>query len=91
MISSWWEFFIWTTYVGFLFQVQGSETETKMRDFNNSLIEACDVLRGIGDSETKCLEAFIDCKQLIDWLRKSMESKIHAVSSECYFNRHGIE
>ena len=67
--------------LGFLFQVQGSETETKMRDFNNSLIDACDVLKGIGDQETKCLEAFIDCKQLIDWLRKSMESKIQLVQN----------
>lgn len=46
-----------------------------MNEFDRSLIDACDVLRGIKDDHAKCLEEFINCKKLIDWLRKSMESK----------------
>lgn len=49
--------------------------DTKMNEFDSSLIDACDVLRDMKDEHTKCLEEFINCKKLIGWLRKSMESK----------------
>ncbi|XP_061169274.1 E3 ubiquitin-protein ligase rnf213-alpha-like [Saccostrea echinata] len=52
--------------------VQGAET--KMSEFDTSLIDACNVLRGMREEHAKCLEEFINCKQLINWLRKSMES-----------------
>lgn len=39
-------------------------------------MDACDILREIGPSETECLQEFINCKTLIDWLKKSMESKL---------------
>lgn len=47
-----------------------------MSDSNKSLMDACDILREIGPSETECLKEFINCKTLIDWLKKSMESKL---------------
>ncbi|XP_062591685.1 E3 ubiquitin-protein ligase rnf213-alpha-like, partial [Saccostrea cucullata] len=54
--------------------VQGTDSGAKMSEFNNTLIDACNVLKGIGEEEAKCLEQFINCKQLIEWLRTSMES-----------------
>lgn len=39
-------------------------------------MDACDILREIGPRETECLQEFINCKTLIDWLKKSMESKL---------------
>lgn len=71
------------------FQVQGKET--KMNEFDSSLISACDVLRGIKDEHAKCLEEFINCKQLIDWLRKTMESELSIfVHSEQILNLHNV-
>ncbi|XP_056014152.1 E3 ubiquitin-protein ligase rnf213-alpha-like isoform X2 [Ostrea edulis] len=54
--------------------VQGTGLDSKMNAFNTSLIVACDILKGIGEEETKSLEEFINCKQLIEWLRTSMKS-----------------
>eukprot|EP00105_Crassostrea_gigas_P007930 XP_011422347.1 PREDICTED: E3 ubiquitin-protein ligase rnf213-alpha isoform X2 [Crassostrea gigas] len=54
--------------------VHGTDSDSKMSDFNKSLMDACDILREIGPRETECLQEFINCKTLIDWLKKSMES-----------------
>lgn len=56
--------------------MHGTDSDSKMSDFNKSLMDACDILREIGPRETECLQEFINCKTLIDWLKKSMESKL---------------
>ncbi|KAK3585576.1 hypothetical protein CHS0354_036763 [Potamilus streckersoni] len=52
---------------------QENAAKKKMKEFDDSLLETCEFLEELTPEKTKCLNQFITCKRLVQWLRNSME------------------
>ncbi|KAK3585590.1 hypothetical protein CHS0354_036776 [Potamilus streckersoni] len=50
--------------------------ETKMKDFDDSLIQTCELLKDLTTPRSNCLEAVITSKNLLKWLRESMKGGV---------------
>ncbi|KAL3881511.1 hypothetical protein ACJMK2_027943, partial [Sinanodonta woodiana] len=47
--------------------------DKKMKEFDDSLLTTCGFLEDLTSEKTNCLDHFITCEPLIQWLRKSMK------------------
>ena len=43
-----------------------------MKDFDKSIMKTCHILQGIKQKESDCLNEFVKCGPLIEWLKESM-------------------
>ncbi|XP_053391301.1 E3 ubiquitin-protein ligase rnf213-beta-like [Mercenaria mercenaria] len=50
------------------------ENDMQMKAFDETLIATCESLRDLTKEQAECLKAFVDCTELISWLKKSMEN-----------------
>ncbi|KAL3881513.1 hypothetical protein ACJMK2_027945, partial [Sinanodonta woodiana] len=44
-----------------------------MKEFDEKLLKICELLELISSEKTRCLDHFIKCKRLVQWLRESMK------------------
>ncbi|WAR07197.1 R213A-like protein [Mya arenaria] len=49
-----------------------SERNFKLRDFNESLMKTCEILKHITKEKSNCLDAFVNSANLVKWLKESM-------------------
>ncbi|KAL3881512.1 hypothetical protein ACJMK2_027944 [Sinanodonta woodiana] len=52
---------------------QENAADKKMKEFDDSLLKTCEFLKDLTSEKTKCLDHFIYCKNLVQWLRESMK------------------
>ncbi|XP_052808691.1 E3 ubiquitin-protein ligase rnf213-alpha-like isoform X2 [Mya arenaria] len=52
--------------------VTHSERNFKLRDFNESLMKTCEILKHITKEKSNCLDAFVNSANLVKWLKESM-------------------
>jgi len=52
---------------------QYTDRSFKMSEFDESLMKACELLKDLTNDKTKCLKAFIDCQDVVMWLKESMK------------------
>lgn len=45
-----------------------------MNKLDEDLIKATVSLKGMTEKQVNCLEVFMDCKPLVEWVRESMKS-----------------
>ncbi|XP_060597648.1 E3 ubiquitin-protein ligase rnf213-alpha-like, partial [Ruditapes philippinarum] len=50
------------------------ETDQDMKSFNNTVMKACEFLKGLTPDKENCLKAFVKCGPLVQWLKESMET-----------------
>jgi len=48
-----------------------------MSAFDESLMTACAFLKHISPEERECIDAFIKCRAVVEWLRESMKEGIN--------------
>ncbi|KAL3881537.1 hypothetical protein ACJMK2_027969, partial [Sinanodonta woodiana] len=49
---------------------------TKMKDFDESLMQTCELLKDLTKARSSCLEAVITSENLLKWLRESMKGGV---------------
>ncbi|VDI83612.1 Hypothetical predicted protein, partial [Mytilus galloprovincialis] len=49
--------------------------DTVMKKLDNNLLTTCSILGGITQDRSECLQVFIKCKPLVDWIKESMPEK----------------
>ncbi len=65
-----------------LLQIKSSMKDVTLASIDSKLVEAGHFLNDILDKKSRkeCLEAFVECQDIIEWLRKSTKSKIFSIS-----------
>lgn len=53
---------------------QHGERDIKMKDFDEKLMQTCEFLKDVTEKRAKCLQAFVDCENLVQWLKQSMKT-----------------
>ncbi|CAG2215365.1 RNF213 [Mytilus edulis] len=54
-----------------IIKLTGGE-DTVMKKLDNNLLTTCSILGGITQDRSECLQVFIKCKPLVDWIKESM-------------------
>jgi hypothetical protein len=44
-----------------------------MKSFDESVMNACDFLKDLTPQREKCLNMFVQCRPLVQWLKESMK------------------
>ena len=63
-------------YLKQVFYLQLSGASLMMSEFNESFMVACDFLRDLTKEKTECINAFIKCQDVVDWLQESMKKSM---------------
>ncbi|XP_052062754.1 E3 ubiquitin-protein ligase rnf213-alpha-like isoform X2 [Mytilus californianus] len=54
-----------------IIKLTGGE-DTVMKKLDSNLLDTCSILGGITQDRSECLQVFIKCKPLVDWIKESM-------------------
>ncbi|XP_060586365.1 E3 ubiquitin-protein ligase rnf213-alpha-like [Ruditapes philippinarum] len=55
-------------------RVIATSTDQNMKSFDNSVMKACEFLKELTPKKEKCLETFVKCGPLVQWLKESMKT-----------------
>jgi len=59
-----------------VFHLQLSGGKLMMSEFDESFMGACDFLTEMTEEKTECINAFIKCRNVVDWLQESMKKSM---------------
>lgn len=55
--------------------IQGKDKSKTLSDVTPDMIKTGEKLRGIDDKKIECLQTFVKCKPLIQWLKEELKGK----------------
>ena len=58
-----------------LFTFQANK-QLHVKDISPELVQSAKSIREISPTQIECLQAFLDCGELIDWIRKEVPSNV---------------
>lgn len=56
------------------FILQNAEDKLQMEQFDDSFVSAFNILKDFTDERANCLNTFLECQDLVKWLKESMHT-----------------